>query len=287
MFNNYLSFILTLSSSILIAIIVSSFESHYSQKSNRPRIQNGDLFPNLPWPFFVALDNEQIICGGAIIHKRFIITAASCVNNTVDEDPPSNELKIRTGSNSLSDTEVNKTIQLVAKPPCVITSFTKTNGKYYDDFALLFLNESLEFNDKKIQPVTLIPDPDQNNTRWYENADCWVVGLDHKIVNITSARVILSDCPDEPSNESVFCFEYYYQYTKSCEGDQGNPVVCRNGDGEFQFMGTVSSFIDCQNSDEQDTAWMKYRVARFQRFYETSFNDCVEWFYDRWRKETE
>lgn len=286
MFNNYLLHILILSYLILITNTFTSFENHYSQKSIRPRFHNGDIFPNLPWPFFAALDNQQIFCGGAIIHKRFIITAASCVNNSVDEAPSSNEMYIRTGSNSLSDNEPNKIIKLVKLPPCVITSFTNENGKYYDDFALLFLNESLDFNNKATQPVSLILDQGQNDTRWYENADCWVVGLDHEIVNITSARVILSDCPDETSNESVFCFEYYYQYTKTCEGDQGSPIVCRSANDEFQFMGTVSSFIDCQKPDE-DTAWIKYRAARFQRFYDTSFDDCVAWFNDRWKNEAE
>lgn len=291
--NHYsLYIILILGSSILITNNISSVDSiktFINHKSNSQlRIVGADSFVQSPWPFYVALDSEQVFCGGVILDKRFILTAASCVNSTNEsgdeEARPRGQMSIRTGSHSFSDTSETMVIKDI-KEKCVTTGFKKKNKRYYDDFALLFLNETLDFSGKSIEGVGIYPDQGQNETRWYENADCYVIGLSHESLNITSARVRLFDCKDEQSNESVFCFQYLYDAVKTCQADLGDPIVCSNNGG-FELLGTISSYVNCDELDEdQQNEGQTYRVARFQKFYETSLRDCVAWFNDLWKNE--
>lgn len=119
-----------------------------------PRIIGGDETEpgEFPWTISVKL-NDQPICGGSLIDRSWVLTAAHCV---VGYNPKN--LTIRLGAYRIKDLSETQTIDLPVSMFIVHKEYSMPRP-FSNDIALIKLNESVELTDYII-PICL-PTEDQ------------------------------------------------------------------------------------------------------------------------------
>ena len=99
------------------------------------------------FPWVVGVRTEFGKCGGSIITKNLVMTAAHCLFNSKKELVQ--EISILMGHSDVSSALIKKqTVESILIHP------EFGNKKYYNDVALLRLSENLEF-DNSVQPIGL------------------------------------------------------------------------------------------------------------------------------------
>ncbi|XP_076175605.1 chymotrypsin-2-like [Ptiloglossa arizonensis] len=185
-----------------------------------------------PYQVFIRQLNF-FICGGSIIHSRYILTAAHCIHGANPE-----EFTVVVGTNYLKKFGVSYSVKSL---------FTHTG---YDenliihDIGLILLNESIQFNER-VRPIRLAPvnDISPNETavvtgwgRLYYNG---TVSNELQELNLTVISLEQCKLYFQTVTERQVC-----TLTKSsegvCNGDSGGPLVV-NG---FQ-IGIVSYGFPC------------------------------------------
>ena len=102
------------------------------------------------FPWVVGVRTEFGKCGGSIITKNLVMTAAHCLFNSKKELVQ--EISILMGHSDVSSALIKKqTVESILIHP------EHGNKKYYNDVALLRLSKDLEF-DNSVQPIGLPKD---------------------------------------------------------------------------------------------------------------------------------
>lgn len=116
-------------------------------------------FGQVPWQAAVVKRqyfNQKISCGGALINKRWIVTAAHCVYRT-----PATNLRVRLGDHNLkASTEKFAHEEYGVKRKVVNENYNPAT--YQNDIALLELSQEVSYR-QHIIPVCL-PDKSDNYT---------------------------------------------------------------------------------------------------------------------------
>ncbi|KAL7307291.1 hypothetical protein TKK_0000485 [Trichogramma kaykai] len=122
------------------------------------KIMEGHLVKSIEdYPFQVSFQyGDDHVCGGSIINKRYVLTAAHCVHGWGGEQKLIEYSTIRVGSlSSLSGGKIYEVEDFVVHP-----SWKKSQTlPYYADVALMKLKEDIEFSET-IQPAKL---PEEND----------------------------------------------------------------------------------------------------------------------------
>ena len=99
------------------------------------------------FPWMVGVRTKSGKCGGSIITKNLVMTAAHCIFNSKKE--LNQEISILMGHSDISSALIKKeSIESVLVHP------QNDNKQYYNDVALLRLTKDLEFNNS-VQPIAL------------------------------------------------------------------------------------------------------------------------------------
>jgi secreted trypsin-like serine protease len=99
------------------------------------------------FPWVVGVRTEFGKCGGSIVSKNLVITAAHCLFNSKKELVQ--EISILMGHSDLSSDLIKK-----QRVESILIHPQNGNKKYYNDVALLRLSKDLEF-DNSVQPIGL------------------------------------------------------------------------------------------------------------------------------------
>ena len=99
------------------------------------------------FPWVVGVRTEFGKCGGSIITKNLVMTAAHCLFNSKRELVQ--EISILMGHSDLSSDLIKK-----QRVESILIHPQNGNKKYYNDVALLRLSKDLEF-DNSVQPIGL------------------------------------------------------------------------------------------------------------------------------------
>uniref|UniRef100_A0A8B9ZT91 Peptidase S1 domain-containing protein n=1 Tax=Anas zonorhyncha TaxID=75864 RepID=A0A8B9ZT91_9AVES len=210
--------------------------------SNQPRfifsriIGGEEAVPySWPWQVSIQISNEHI-CGGAVLAKEWVVTAAHCFN--------SKDLwMVVTGLHDLTEQEYR---QYIIHP-----SFNKTTMD--SDIALLQLAKPLEFNhyvrpvclpakDEVIQPSTVCI-----VTGWGTHEE----GMYKKLRQLEVPILVLDRCQtyyiNLPSKvtQRMICAGFPLEEGKdSCtQGDSGGPLVCPSeDDSRFYTLHGITSW---------------------------------------------
>ncbi|XP_014224755.1 trypsin-3-like [Trichogramma pretiosum] len=202
-----------------------------------------------PYQALVYNNFTELICGGSIYNKRFIITAAHCVtdleNGTVHD--PANII-VRVGLTRIDDLNA---IERTAYKVHVHYLFGDPNYPYIADIALIEVKEDIIFN-KKIQPIRLskrLEDTKEGTpvtiTGWGET---WpyskLVTMNLQvgksvIVNFDNCSIDWKRAMNATTvRRTMFCMS---PEQSSCYGDSGGPIVNKD---KVQ-VGIVYYSFDC------------------------------------------
>ena len=211
----------------------------FTDSNIQPKIIGGtDAQETYPW--MVSIQVGAHFCGGALIGKDWVLTAAHCM-----EDISASELTLYIGGHSLSNfasLEQHKVDWLVVHPDYDPDSF-------YSDIALLKLSKS---SDKT--PVALLSATANDDLT--ENEQVRVIGwgltdaANGSSVSNILQEVDLSFQPDNVCSDTYFTgINNYWQRSlcageifggkDACQGDSGGPLIVKAG-SEWALTGLVS-----------------------------------------------
>uniref|UniRef100_A0AAY4EVC2 Coagulation factor VII n=1 Tax=Denticeps clupeoides TaxID=299321 RepID=A0AAY4EVC2_9TELE len=215
-------------------------------KNEKGQVAQGHLCPkgHCPWQVLLKLKGQDL-CGGALLHADWVITAAHCVHQQDAKD-----LSVIAGEHNLD--MVEGTEQTVPVSQVVVHKrFNESTGD--SDIALLRLREPVTFSDYAV-PVCL-PRRDfaqsQLEKVHYHTVSGWGQRTDGG--NVPPSQVpkhlaspflrklpvpVLSgqDCAVKSGlnvTENMMCAGYFQGAKESCRGDDGSPLVTQYGDTTF------------------------------------------------------
>ncbi|EDS31647.1 trypsin 1 [Culex quinquefasciatus] len=178
-------------------------------------------------PYQVSLRSfGSHICGGSIISKRWILTAAHCASSA---DRPKETIRVGSSEKG-SGGQILKLKRIVQHP--------QYDGSIIDyDFSLLELAEELELDDS--HTTIALPEQDEPVT---DGAICRVSGWGNTQSSAQSNKFLRAT--DVPSVNQDKCSEAYSDFGEggkdACQGDSGGPLVSGG-----KLVGVVSWGYGC------------------------------------------
>ncbi|XP_054155331.1 trypsin-1-like [Oppia nitens] len=212
-------------------------------QSNRitNRVVNGNLAHDCSWPWMAALlmgDMNFQYCGGVLIDKLHVLTAAHCVD-------PNTQVKILLGTLDLHKRHSDAREYMSSK----ITVHNKFDWSTMEnDIALIELQESVRFT-PRTWPICL---PKQNTDYTGDKASVAGWGITSEngdpIDQLQEVNVPVWDIHecrraynDSYISDSMLCAGHEEGGKDSCQGDSGGPIIWRNNCCEpYRLIGIVS-----------------------------------------------
>ncbi|XP_076366524.1 trypsin-1-like isoform X1 [Tachypleus tridentatus] len=209
-------------------------------------------FGEQPWQVAVLKRrflSRKIACGGALIHEKWIVTAAHCVYTT-----PASTLRVRIGEHNIRETSEPYPHEEYTVRRKVINELYNA-ATYQNDIALLELSQPVIFR-KHIIPVCL-PEKEEimkgtaTVTGWgrKSHGEQKVPSLLQKV----NVEIIEGDtCQEwyksvgrqEKIYNTMICAGYKEGGRDSCQGDSGGPMTLKK-DGKTKLIGLVSWGVGC------------------------------------------
>nr|XP_033809337.1 ovochymase-1 isoform X2 [Geotrypetes seraphini] len=215
------------------------------------RIVGGEEARPHCWPWQVGLhflgDHQ---CGGVIIEKSWIMTAAHCMG--IGKDP--SYWTVVAGDH---DRTLNESTEQVRKARRIVLHENFDYRIYDSDLALIQLDVELVYNDV-VRPICL---PDSQKpllsssvcivTGWGKTQEDGMLSsrLQQLRVPILDSKICeVSYYASRPGGitEGMLCAGFPSSGGKdSCQGDSGGPLVCRNETEPFILYGIISWGVGC------------------------------------------
>jgi hypothetical protein len=235
---------------MILILTLGGAQIVWSQERD-PRIVGGTTATAGAWPWQVLIQRPgiNVWCGGSLIDRSWVLTAAHCVSgfNT-------GEMTIVLGEHNITrneDTEQRRTIvQTIIHPN--YTSVSTGN-----DIALLRLNNPATINNR-VKIVPFLVAPGQNNriavgtnattTGWGDTTEG---GDPSNVLQQVNVPIVDNDVCNRsgsstrPILDSMVCAGPENGGRDSCQGDSGGPLVVPDGNGRFLLGGIVSFGDGC------------------------------------------
>ncbi|KAM3916903.1 serine protease 27-like [Leptodactylus fuscus] len=240
---------------VYILLVISNITTVAQPSCGNPVISNrivgGTNASEGAWPWQVSLQyGGYHICGGSLISKQWVLSAAHCFNNSKN---PYN-YTVLLGANQL---EIPSPHQLVTGVKRIIVNSLYNGVATPGDIALIGLSSPITYT-QYIRPVC-VPTQSMN---FSTGTNCWVTGWGNIEYNVilpyprTLQQVMVpiisnSDCNlmyyvnysvNVPTDQ--ICAGYQAGQKGSCQGDSGGPLVC-NINGTWYQAGIVSWGAGC------------------------------------------
>ncbi|XP_063709203.1 proclotting enzyme [Culicoides brevitarsis] len=245
------------------SLVQSGFENFVDpedcgqQEVNSGRIVGGKKAQSGEWPWMAAIflhgsKRTEFWCGGSLIGKKYILTAAHCTRDSRQRPFAANQFTVRLGDiDLLSDKEDSAPITIKVKEVRAHPSFSRVG--FYNDIAILVLEENVRKN-KYVIPLCL-PQPTLKKAR-LPGRRATVVGwgttyYGGKESNVQRQALLPiwrnEDCNRayfQPITDNFLCAGYSEGGVDACQGDSGGPLMMEI-DGRWTQLGIVSFGNKC------------------------------------------
>ncbi|XP_066952430.1 venom protease-like [Macrobrachium rosenbergii] len=277
------------------------------------RIKNGvdALVGEFPWhvALHIADANNSnftiYTCVGAIIHKRFVLTAAHCVQSWKADD-----LVAVFGSHSQSKpSKFERRVQV--ENVIVHPSYLITGSQVYNDIALLELTEDITWN-RLVLPVCL-PDEEDGDHDSRDDLDSdplvgrpvivagWgmtdeikeggeladsLQKVELEVLPLTKCREWIQESLGRyyPLRETQLCAGFEEGLKDACTGDSGGPLLLRNEENQLVAIGVVSTGFGCGRPRQPG---LYTRVSKFLDWIIDTIEDSGHYVHNRVSEESD
>lgn len=232
---------------ILLASVLS-LSTQTSASSQGVKIVGGEAVKDLSEvPYMVSLSGS---CGGSIISARWVLTAAHCAGHFSN---------VKAGILNLKETGINFKIKRTIKHPKYSPS-TMTH-----DFALVELEEAIDFKKTKLKPIKLATKKFESDGHQEAGMDSTVYGFGNlgsgqynskRDLNKVVVPIVTNETANAPESydgqvdETMIAAGYASGGKDSCQGDSGGPLVVFDGNNEPVQIGVVSWGEGCAAADK-------------------------------------
>ncbi|CAM2107742.1 unnamed protein product [Caretta caretta] len=223
--------------------------SECGMRSRAARIVGGSDAPLGRWPWQVSLYlNSKHVCGGSVVARDWIVTAAHCVHNY--RQPQVSSWLVFAGM--IAHVSVQQQAGAAVEKIIYHPRYDDRSHDY--DIALMKLTTPLNFSDA-IRAVCL-PLYRQDFPR---GTHCWISGwgytrpehvhiaemLKEAIVPLISTKKCNSSCMYSGElTPRMLCAGYLDGKVDACQGDSGGPLVCQD-ELTWRLVGIVSWGTGC------------------------------------------
>ncbi|XP_004766114.1 serine protease 52-like isoform X1 [Mustela putorius furo] len=231
-----------------LALTCGQIKSSRPEKSETLEIVGGEPTDIIDFPWQVSiLHRRRHICGGSILSRWWILTAAHCFINRHKSDLEIIHSARSTGTKKSKRMKVDK---LITHP--YFDSWLLDN-----DIALLLLKSPLKLDAEKV-PICLSEVTDIESWR-----NCWVTGwgitipmksMSQQLNKVSLDLVKWETCSSVMYvlTRNMLCARNAEEGKDACQGDSGGPLVCQKKNNEsiwFQ-LGIVSWGEGCGRKEK-------------------------------------
>jgi len=236
-------------------------------KAASNRIVGGkEVSPKHKYPFQVWLQGAGS-CGGSIINKRYVLTAAHCLFGAGGKLEKAENMYIQAGAQDMCAEG-----QIIMIEKVIVRS--DYNKDLANDVAILKLSEDIKFTDK-IKPVCL-PEQTKDYTGQTATVSGWGTTVAYNpgqkapdspiqcALKETSVKVLPSsdkECNIATGGDSKTRLCVWAKGTGSCQGDSGGPLTVVEG-GHYVQIGVVSYAAGCGTTTSEG-AGVYARVSNY------------------------
>ena len=234
------------------------------------------------WPWQVGLiqkDASQIYCGGALINREWVVTAAHCVLFRTAAS-----LRVVLGEHDVKTTEgIEVFTDVLSVHPHPNYDWLTANN----DIALIRINPALSRFNRFISPVCLPATGDI----FLPGTNCTVTGfgrltqggivatrLRQAVVPLVGKDTCKKAYPSYNISPEMLCAGYTQGGIDACQGDSGGPLVCRKDSVHWYLVGVISWGIGCAHPKSygvytnvaEERKWIDEELRKFNS------SPCVE-----------
>merc|ERR1719277_2892400 len=226
------SLVLLLASSALAAPSSDSFD----------RIVGGtEVKQDAKYPYQIWVQGMGA-CGGSIINKRYILSAAHCFGKVGQKNiKVTDNNYVMVGSNDMMG--MDGQFFMIEK----IIMHPGYNAELGNDVALIKVQRDIEFS-KKVQPVCLAKDKKKDYTgQMAPEQPAQYIMKETKVKVLKDSEEM---CNMATGGDKATRFCAWAKNTGSCQGDSGGPLTVVEG-GKFLQIGIVSYAAGCGTSTSE------------------------------------